>query len=42
VHNNIRPDLHLTAYRDGVEIDLPLPHTDGHGWWIEWLAPAAP
>jgi len=39
VHNNIRPDLHLTAYRDGRELDLPLARVDGHGHWVEWLAP---
>lgn len=36
--NNIaRPHLHLTAYRDGQLIDLPLAKTDGHARWIEWL-----
>lgn len=38
VHNNIEPQLHLTAYRDGERIDVPLARTDGHARWIEWLA----
>lgn len=38
VHNNIEPHLHLTAYRDGARIDVPLARTDGHARWIEWLA----
>jgi hypothetical protein len=38
VYNNIRPNLHLTAYRNGAKIDMPLAHTDGHARWIEWLA----
>lgn len=37
IHNNIRPALHLTAYRDGNRIEMPLAHTDGHARWIEWL-----
>jgi hypothetical protein len=37
VYNNMKPDLHLTAYRAGKVIDLPLAHTDGHARWIEWL-----
>lgn len=37
VHNNIEPHLHLTAYRDGERIDVPLARTDGHARWIEWL-----
>ncbi len=37
VFNNIKPNLHLTAYRDGSRIDMPLANTDGHARWIEWL-----
>lgn len=37
VFNNINPTLHLTAYRAGQLIDMPLAHTDGHARWIEWL-----
>ncbi|QDT99486.1 DUF2332 domain-containing protein [Gimesia aquarii] len=36
--NNIaQPHLHLSAYRDGQLLDLPLAKTDGHARWIEWL-----
>jgi len=38
IFNNIKPHLHLTAYRSGRLIDLPLASTDGHARWIEWLA----
>lgn len=37
VFNNIKPNLHLTAYRKRQLIDLPLANTDGHARWIEWL-----
>ena len=37
VFNNIKPNLHLNAYRDGKVIDMPLANTDGHARWIEWL-----
>ena len=37
VGNNIWPHLHLTAYRDGQRMDMPLARTDGHARWIEWL-----
>jgi hypothetical protein len=37
VFNNIKPNLHLTAYRQGQSIDLPLANTDGHARWVEWL-----
>lgn len=37
VFNNIKPNLHLTAYRERIKIDAPLANTDGHAKWIEWL-----
>jgi hypothetical protein len=37
IFNNIKPNLHLTAYCKGQLIDLPLANTDGHARWIEWL-----
>jgi hypothetical protein len=37
VFNNIKPNLHFTAYRAGELIDMPLANTDGHARWIEWL-----
>lgn len=37
VFNNIKPSLHLTAYRNGNVLDLSLANTDGHARWIEWL-----
>lgn len=37
VFNNIKPNLHLTAYHTGKLIDMPLANTDGHARWIEWL-----
>lgn len=37
VFNNIKPNLHLTAYHNGKVIDMPLANTDGHARWIEWL-----
>lgn len=37
VFNNIEPHLHLTAYRDGVRMEVPIANTDGHARWIEWL-----
>jgi len=38
VFNNIKPHLHLTAYRGGrLIIDAPLADTDGHARWIEWM-----
>jgi len=37
IFNNIRPNLHLTAFRGGRTIDMPLANTDGHARWIEWL-----
>lgn len=35
--NNIKPNLHLTAYNKGQLLDMPLANTDGHARWIEWL-----
>ncbi|RYX85292.1 DUF2332 domain-containing protein [bacterium] len=35
--NNIKPNLHLTIYRRGEFINMPLANTDGHARWIEWL-----
>ena len=38
IFNNIkRASLHLTAYRGGQLIEVPLANTDGHARWIEWL-----
>ena len=37
IFNNIKPNLHLTAYAKGQLIDTPLANTDGHARWIEWL-----
>jgi hypothetical protein len=35
--NNIKPNFHLTGYRRGQVIDMPLARTDGHARWIEWM-----